>query len=314
MAADALPTGPLDQLFYYAKVVEHGGFAAAARALGIPKSRLSRHVNALEARLNVRLLQRSTRRFVVTELGQALYRHCQAMLTEAEAAYEVIEQSRAEPCGTLRVAAPIAVASSMLAPILPEFLSRFPRLHVEVHVDNRPVDVIGERFDAAIRVRTQPSGEHGLVMRSFAQTEEVVVASPGYLEANGSPAHPDDLARHAMLCFDEAPRRCFFARDGREVTVELAPRLLCHNFPVLLSAAVRGCGIALLPTSVVREALGDGRLQRVLPDWCLPQGTLHVVFPSRRGLLPSVRAFIDFLAERLPAMAIDPGERSPDYG
>ena len=301
----------LDDLYYYAMVVQHGGFAAAGRALGVPKSRLSRHVNALEARLGVRLLQRSTRRFVVTDVGEDLYRHCRAMLAEADAALEVVEQARAEPRGTLKIACPIALASANLAPILPDFLARYPQVRLDLQVSNRRVDVLGERFDAALRVRTRPSGEDGLVMRSFAELCELLVASPGYLECAGRPQAPEDLAAHATLSFDAAERQVWELQRGGSAAarVEIAPRLACHNFPVLLAATLAGQGIALLPESVVRAGLADGRLQHVLPDWSLPLGVLHVVFPSRRGLLPAVRAFIDFLVEQLPATLA--GEQVP---
>ena len=292
----------LDDLYYFAMVVQHGGFAAAGRVLEVPKSRLSRHVNALEQRLGVRLLQRSTRRFVVTEVGEDLYRHCQAMLAEAEAAFEVVEQARAEPRGTLKVACPIALASANLAPILPEFLQRYPKVRIDLHVANRRVDVLGERFDAALRVRTRPTGEDGLVMRTFANSCELLVASPGYLDRAGVPADPAALSTHATLSFEPGERHAWELHRGEEVVqVEHQPRLVCHNFPVLLTAAVAGQGIALLPQSVAAAALEDGRLRHVLPEWTLPLGVLHVVFPSRRGLLPAVRAFIDFLVDRLPS-------------
>ena len=224
------------------------------------------------------------------------------MLDEADAALEVVEQARAEPRGTLRIACPIALASANLAPILPEFLARHPRLRIDLQVTNRRVDVLAERFDAALRVRTRPTGEDGLVMRTFAQACELLVASPGYLSLHGAPREPQELATHATLSFDGSERQAWeLQRDGKgAIRVEISPRLVCHNFPVLLAAAVAGQGIALLPESVVAAALADGRLQQVLPQWSLPLGILHVVFPSRRGLLPAVRAFIDFLVERLP--------------
>lgn len=298
------PAMQLDRLQYYAMVVRHGGFSAASRALGIPKSRLSRHVDALEAELGVRLLQRSTRRFVVTETGQQLYRHCEAMLAEAEAAFEVVESARAEPRGRIRVACPVAVASTMLAPVLPRFLARFPKVRVDLHVSNRRVDLIGEGFDAALRVRSTPSGEDGVVMRSFAELCELLVASPEYLAAAGTPVHPAELAQHRALSFDESRERHLWrlrGPGGEEASVEVQPRLCCHEFAVLLDAARAGLGIALLPESVARADLASGRLRCVLPDWSLPQGIFHVVFPHRRGLLPAVRAFIDFLAESMPA-------------
>ncbi|MEZ5464264.1 MAG: LysR substrate-binding domain-containing protein [Lysobacteraceae bacterium] len=294
----------LDDLYYYAMVVKHGGFAAAGRELGVPKSRLSRHVNRLEEQLGVRLLQRSTRRFVVTDTGEDLYRHCQAMLAEAEAAFEVVEQAQSEPRGLVKVACPIALASAQLAPILPKFLKRYPKVRLDLHVDNRRVDVLGERFDAAIRVRSHPSGEDGLVMRRFAESCELLVASPAYLQRSGDPSHPEQLSGHATLSFADGEHQHWQLTGPDKQTVDVAhhPRLICHNFPVLRQAALDGLGIALLPTSVIADELADGRLRHVLPEWRLPLGILHVVFPSRRGMLPAVRAFIDFLVEEMPPM------------
>jgi DNA-binding transcriptional LysR family regulator len=302
-----IPAASLDDLYYYAMVVRHGGFAAAGRAIAMPKSRLSRHVNALETRLGVRLLQRSTRRFVVTDTGQQLFRHCEAMLTEAEAALEVAEVARAEPRGRVRVACPVAVAAAMLAPVLPQFLERFPQVRVDLQVSNRRVDLLGEGFDAALRVRQQPSGEDGLVMRSFAELCELLVASPDYLRRCPAPVEPADLSRHATLSYAGDGDRQFWQLNGpagQIANVEHQPRLLCHDFAVLLAAARAGQGIALLPESAARDALARGELSPVLPQWTLPQGIFHVVFPHRRGLLPAVRAFIDFLVETMPAAAL----------
>lgn len=298
-----IPAASLDDLYYYAQVVDHGGYAAAGRALAIPKSRLSRHVDALEARLGVRLLQRSTRRFVVTDVGRELYRHAQAMLSEAQAAFDAVAAAHSEPRGTVRIACPVAVATSMLAPVLPRFLSRFPKVRLDLDVSNRRVDVLAEGFDLALRVRTVPSGEDALVMRRFAELSEVLVASPGYLEAAGAPGEPADLASHATLSFSTGHERQVWTLtdpDGDSVRIEHEPRLRCHDFAVLHVAAVSGQGIALLPGSIARDALAAGTLVHVLPAWRLPQGVFHAVFPHRRGLLPAVRAFIDLLAETMP--------------
>jgi DNA-binding transcriptional LysR family regulator len=296
---------PLEGFYYFTQTVDHGGFAAAARALSIPKSRLSRHVAALEAQLNVRLVNRSTRRFVVTAVGHEVYRHAAAMLAEADAALEAVEFARAEPRGNLKVACPVALAQSALAPILPDFLVRFPQVRVHLQVSNRRVDVLSEGIDVALRVRSQPSGEDGLVMRVFRQLEEFLVASPAYLERAGTVAEPGQLARHETLDYaGEFERRPWelVGPEGARAPAEHSPRMVCHDFVVLRAAVLAGLGIARLPESVVREDLKSGALARVLPQWNSPQGVLHVVFPSRRGLLPAVRAFIDFLAERLPAM------------
>jgi len=295
---------PLEGFYYFTQVVDHGGFARAARALGIPKSRLSRHVMALEAQLNVRLLNRSTRRFAVTEVGHEVYRHATAMLAEADAALEAVEFARAEPRGTIRASCPVALAQSALAPMLPDFLEKYPAVRLHLHVSNRRVDVVREGLDVALRVRTQPSGEDGLVMRAFGRSNQFLVASPGYLARSGVPGSPQELRERATLDYggepDPGPWELVGAH-GESVRAEHTPRVLCHDFIVLRAAALAGLGIAQLPESVVREDLQSGALARVLPDWNTPEGIVHVVFPSRRGLLPTVRAFIDFLAERLPA-------------
>jgi DNA-binding transcriptional LysR family regulator len=295
---------PLEGFYYFTQVVDHGGFARAARALGVPKSRLSRHVVALEAQLNVRLLNRSTRRFAVTEVGQEVYRHATAMLAEADAAIEAVEFARAEPRGTIRASCPVALAQSALAAMLPAFLAKYPAVRLQMHVSNRRVDVVREGFDLALRVRSQPSGEDGLVMRAFGRANQLLVASPAYLARAGAPASPQELRERETLDYggelDPGPWQLVGAQ-GESMRAEHTPRVLCHDFIVLREAALAGLGIAQLPESVVREDLRSGALTRVLPDWSSPEGIVHVVFPSRRGLLPAVRVFIDFLADRLPA-------------
>lgn len=295
---------PLEGFYYFTQVVDSGGFAKAARALGIPKSRLSRHVAALETRLGVRLVNRSTRRFVVSDVGREVYQHANAMLAAADAALEVVEFARAKPCGTIRASCPVALAQAALAPILPEFLERYPAIRLELHVSNRRVDVLAESFDVALRVRTQPSGEDGLIMRTFREVDEFLVASPAYLGRAPALAEPVELREHTTLDYaGELDRRPWelIGPQGQSTPVEHRARIVCHDFVVLRAAALAGLGVARLPESVVREDLKRGALTRVLAGWRSPQGIVHVVFPTRRGMLPAVRAFIDFLAERLPA-------------
>ena len=296
---------PLDEFYYFAKVVEFGGYARAARALRIPKSRLSRHVSSLESRLAVRLVNRSTRKFVVTEVGQEVFRHASAMLAEADAALEAVEFARAEPRGVVRASCPVSVAQTTLTQIMPEFMTRYPSVRVLIHASNRRVDVLNEGIDVAFRVRTQPTGEDGLVMRKFREVSEFLVASPTYLARVGRPERPEQLAGLDTLGFapeTESQTWELFDADCKPARVEVKPRLVCHDFVLLKAAVHAGLGIALLPESVVRADLANGTLERMLPAWNLPQGVFHVVFPTRRGLLPAVRAFIDFAAERLPAL------------
>ncbi len=294
---------PLEGFYYFTQVVDHGGFARAARVLGIPRSRVSRHVVALEGTLNVRLVNRSTRRFVVTDVGHEVYRHATAMLAEADAALEAVEFVRAAPRGTIKVSCPVALAQTPLAALLPEFLQKYPSVRLQLHVSNRRVDVLSEGFDVALRVRSQPTGEDGLVMRSFGEFAELLVASPAYLARAGELTEPSQLAQHETLDYaGEFDRRPWdlVGPKGHAVQVEPVPRVCCHDFVVLRTAALAGLGLARLPETVVREDLKRGALVRALPAWSSPQGVLHVVFPSRRGVLPAGRAVIDVLAERLP--------------
>jgi len=293
----------LNDLYYFAMVVEHGGFAAAERALGIPKSRLSRRISQLETDMGVRLLQRSTRRFAVTDVGMSVYRHAQTMLTEAQAAREVVDRLSAEPRGVVRVSVPVALAQQQLPKLLPKFLDQYPKVRLQLHIGNRRVDLINEGFDVALRVRARLDDDGSLVMRSFGQIQELLVASPKYLDRAGRPKDPSDLASHLTLSIheDEAHQRWELHGPGGEVRrVDLQPRVAGFDFPLLQAMVKDGFGITMLPETVCAEAVRRGELEVVLPEWSLPQGICHAVFASRRGLLPAVRVFIDFLAENLP--------------
>ena len=293
----------LNDLYYFAMVVEHGGFAAAERALGIPKSRLSRRISQLEGDMGVRLLQRSTRRFAVTDVGMSVYRHAQTMLTEAQAAREVVDRLSAEPRGVVRVSVPVALAQQQLPKLLPKVLDQYPKVRLQLHIGNRRVDLINEGFDVALRVRARLDDDGSLVMRSFGQIQEMLVASPKYLDRAGRPKDPVDLASHLTLSIheDEAHQRWELHGPGGEVRrVDLQPRVAGFDFPLLQAMVKDGFGITMLPETVCAEAVRRGELEVVLPEWSLPQGICHAVFASRRGLLPAVRVFIDFLAEHLP--------------
>jgi DNA-binding transcriptional LysR family regulator len=286
-------------------VVDHGGFAAAERALGIPKSRLSRRITQLESDLGVRLLQRSTRRFSVTDVGNSVHRHAQTMLAEAQAARDVVERLSAEPRGIVRVSIPVGLAQQQMPALLPEFLARYPQVRLQLHVSNRRVDLINEGFDVAMRVRSRLDDDGGLVMRSFGEIQELLVASPKYLNGMGRPSDPDQLAEHVTLSMseDEVRQRWeLHGPEGEVRRVELKPRVSGFDFPMLRSLAEQGVGITLLPETMCAQQVRDGTLEVVLPQWRLPQGIFHAVFASRRGMLPAVRVFIDFLVEKMPAL------------
>jgi DNA-binding transcriptional LysR family regulator len=293
----------LNDLRFFAAVVEHRGFSAAGRALGTPKSRLSKRVAQLEERLGVRLLQRTTRRFAVTEIGERFYAHCRAALEEAQAAQDVVDELRAEPRGIVRVSCPVSLAQTIVAHVLPDFLIQYPKVQVRLLASNRRVDVINEGFDLAIRVRDKLDTDASLVLRSFGQSRVLLVASPAFLDAQGRPDTPDGLERLPLLSMLEhegAQILDLTDAQGHKTNVEMQARATCGEFAVLFEAAKRGVGIAMLPEFVCAPAITRGELEVVLPAWSMPQGTMHFVYPSRRGQLPGVRAFVEFLAEHLP--------------
>ncbi len=294
----------LNDLYLYAMVVEHGGFSKAERALDIPKSRLSRRITQLESELGVRLLQRGSRHFVVTDIGQRVYQHVQSMLTEAQAARDVVAELQVEPRGLLRVSVPVDIAEQQLPKILPEFMQRYPHIRLQLSVTNRRVDLLNEGIDVALRVRDTLDNDGSLVMRNFGQTESVLVASPDYLDRMGRPQHPDDLAQHITLSSNETEHKQLWTLhgpDGKQL-FEIQPRLAGSSFALLGALAEQGNGITLLPLMRCIDQLRSGALEVVLSNWRLPQGIYHAVFASRRGMLPAVRVFIDFLAEKIPPM------------
>ncbi len=290
----------LNDFYFFAAVVEHGGFSAASRALNVPKSRLSKRVSQLEDGLGVRLLQRTTRRFVATEAGERFSRHCQAMLSEARAATEAIAELGGEAGGTVRLSCPVSLAQSLLAPALPKFLARHPQVQLRVLSSNRRVDVIGEGLDVAVRVRDKLDSDAELVARSFGAKRVLLVASPAFLSKHGEPGTPQDLAALPLLSvFEHEGDQNWelYDRACTRTVVPVRPRLITGEFRILIEAALQGAGIAWVPEQSCVEELRSGRLRVVLPEWGLPQGILHIVYPSRRGMLPAVRALVDFLVE-----------------
>ncbi|THD60244.1 LysR substrate-binding domain-containing protein [Phenylobacterium sp.] len=292
----------LNDLFYYVQVVDHGGFAAAGRALGVQKSKLSRRILQLEERLGVRLLNRSSRRFSITEVGREFYHRCAAMLVEAEAAEQVVAQVRAEPRGIIRVSCPTALLSFQFSALIGRFMAENPAIEVHLEGTNRRVDVIAEGFDIAIRVRFPPLAPSDLVMRQLDQSTQCLVASPALV---AQPLiSPADLAGLPSLDLGPPSREHVWQLrhdDGRTAAVRHAPRLVTDDMSTLRDAAYAGVGVVQLPVMMVWEDLAAGRLVELVPDWRPPSGIVHATFASRRGLLPSVRAFLDFLVRECAA-------------
>ena len=289
----------LNDYAYFAEVVAHGGFAAAGRALREPKSKLSRRIAGLEERLGLRLIERSSRRFRVTDTGQAFYERCRAMLAEAEQAEALVRQAQAEPHGRIRFSCP----TGMLEPIsglISTFLARYPKVRLQLVATDRAVDLIEERIDLALRVRPSLTSDAALTMRSLGASTRILVASPqlasqvgcieqlGSLPALATHAAADDLEWHLE------------SGDGCKHVVRIQPRMGCEDMATVRKAAIDGLGVAILPDHVCQEALDVGRLVRVLPEWHGQQGIVHLVFTTRRGLPPAIRALIDHLAAGFP--------------
>ncbi|RWR03158.1 LysR family transcriptional regulator [[Pantoea] beijingensis] len=295
----------LNDLYYFVQSVDHGGFAPAGRALNMPKSKLSRRIAMLEERLGVRLIQRSTRHFSVTDVGQTYYEHCKAMLVEAEAAQESVDAHWAEPRGTLRISCPVALLHLHVGKMVTAFMLRYPHIDLHLEATNRRIDVLGEGFDVAIRVRPLPLEDSNLVMRVLSDRGQCLVASPDLIKRYGFPVLPADLQTWPSLGLGQ-PQNSFYwdlhGPDGAHARVPHSPRFITTDMVTLLEAALAGIGVLQLPSIMVAEQLEKGDLVRIVPDWAPRREVIHAVFPSRRGLLPGVRLLIDHLADSYAKM------------
>ncbi|MDR3430107.1 MULTISPECIES: LysR substrate-binding domain-containing protein [Silvimonas] len=294
----------LNDMLFFAEVVEAGGFSSASRALGIPKSRLSRRVAELEAHLGVRLLQRTTRKLAVTEIGELYFRHCVAIRDEARAATEVVEHVQSAPRGTIKVACPVTLAQTVVGEIIPQFMMRYPQVKLNMIVTNRVIDLLEEGIDVALRVRPTLQDSASLVIKQFGTTNAVLLASPAQLARQGQPSHPDELGwldTLAMSATDGRATWSLVGPGGVKQQVTHYPRYVADDMVTLKYAAVGGVGAVILPEYLCRPELTAGTLVPVLPDWTSATGYAHAVFPSRRGLVPAVRHFLDFLGEELLA-------------
>jgi DNA-binding transcriptional LysR family regulator len=295
----------LNDLYFFVQVVDHKGFAAAARELGMPRSRLSRRIGLLEERLGVRLIQRSTRSFAITDVGSEFYRHCVAMLVEADAAEEAIERIRAKPRGIVRVSCPSSVLYFQVAEMISRFMAGCPDVEVHLESTNRRVDVIREGFDIAIRVRFPPLEESDLVVKPLARSPQRLVASPSLVKKLALPLLPADLGHLPSLAWGPPHGEHEWQLDGPDgatARIPHNPRLITEDMVTLRLAALRGVGIAQMPTIVAGKDLAAGALVNLLAGWAPRTGVVQAVFPSRRGLLPSVRALLNFLGAEYAAL------------
>jgi DNA-binding transcriptional LysR family regulator len=287
--------------------VESGGFASASSRFGVPKSTLSKRVAALEASLRVRLIERNSRSFRLTEIGRGFYHHARAALVEVDSAQQLVQQRLAEPSGTVRLTASVPVVQFQLAPHFPAMARAWPQLRLEVRANDRFIDILQEGFDIAVRSHFAALPDSGLVQRTLAVEPVLLVVGQAYLHENGSPRKPSDLARHsALLTVPEAAHWVLINDNGETQAVQPQARLFADESVTLLHAAASGLGIASLPQSICSHHLERGELVRVLPGWTAGVVTTTALMPHRRSLLPSVRAVLEFLVERLGSPAAPP--------
>jgi DNA-binding transcriptional LysR family regulator len=300
----------LNDIYFFASVVQYGGFSAAARSIGVEKTRLSRRISALEKRLGVRLLQRTTRTLALTEAGQRFFERCVATVEGAQAAYESVAELRREPVGLVRLSSPVLLTQRCLAHALPGYMTAHPKVSIFVEPTDRTVNVIEERFDIAIRAKPVIEDVAGLVAKSLGQSQRVLVVSSAFLDRYGCPHDPAELPKFNTAAssddiIDGGARWTLTSLDNRTQHVELKPKLVTSDLRVRLQAAINGIGVALLPEQVVSAPLRERLVERVLPEWSGAKNILHLVYPTPRGMLPSVRSLIDYLLIHVPAWLRD---------
>jgi DNA-binding transcriptional LysR family regulator len=295
----------LNDFFLFVQVVDRGGFTAASRMLRTPKSTLSHRIQQLESNLGVRLLNRTSRKFGMTDAGQDFYRHAVAMLREAELAETAIRHRLSEPSGTIRCTGGVATMQFGMTGIISDFLIQHPKVNIIVHATDRVVDIVGENYDIAIRAHSGPLPDSDLVQRTLARAPWFLFAGSEYLAANGEPDNPEDLRNHPSLFMMRTGVDLFWRlrsadQAKNEVVIRVSPRLLSDDEIGLQQAAIEGLGIVALPAYICCAAVKSGALRRVLPNWIADDSAITALIPCRHGLLPSVRAFLDHLTTEFP--------------
>ena len=282
----------------FVKVAELGSVPKAADALDLSSAAASRHLAALENRLGVRLIERSTRRLFVTEVGKVFYTNAKAALTAMQGATEAVSASKNHPHGVLRVTASLSLCLQHILPLVPKFREQYPDVRLDIVAENRYHDIIDDNIDVALRTRDSEP-DSSLVIRRLTDTRRILAASPDYLERCGRPQHPQALAEHHLLLYTYAtdPYELTFQREDQTITVPATPALESNDGYLLRAAALQGQGILAQPTYVIHDDIVAGRLVPILSDWSLPRLEINLVYPSRHHLPAKTRVFIDFIVK-----------------
>lgn len=288
----------LAEMEAFATVVDQGGFTDAARKMGISKSAVSKHVSSLEARLGARLLNRTTRRVSPTEIGLVYYDRARQVLNDAGEADAIVTSMQSAPAGVLRISAATDFGANHLSPMLGDFLARYPQITVNMVLSNRYVELISEGFDMAVRVGEL--ADSTLRARKLTDTVIRMIAAPGYFEKYGRPRRIDDLNDHKLLHYSNHASGNVWkltAPSGEKRQVRTAGWLTVNDGQSLLTACIKGLGIAYLPSYLYQEAMEQGLVEEAIPDLPVETQSVYAIYPPGRYTQPKVRAFIDFLAE-----------------
>jgi DNA-binding transcriptional LysR family regulator len=286
-------------LAIFAKVVELRSFAGAAAELKLSKATVSKAVSRIEARLGAQLINRTSRRLALTGAGRQLAGRAAHILAEGEAAEDAALAQATMPRGLVRLAAPMSFGVLHIAPLLPEFLATYVEVSVDLHLSDAMVDLVGEGFDAAIRIAILP--DSSLVARRLCEIPRYLVGSPAYLNKHGRPKHPLHLAQHRCIgySYTTTPETWRFTKNGKSATVRPSGPLRVNNGDAMMPALIAGTGLGILPEFILREALAAGRVERLLADWSLPSGAAYWIAPPGGPRPKRVEVLADFLAEKL---------------
>ena len=293
----------MNDYFYFVHVVEKKGFAPAGRALGIPKSRISRHITQLEVKLGVRLIQRTSRQFKVTDIGKTFYQHARKAVDEVEAADAAVKQNLNILSGKIRVSCSVGMAQFALCDIVTRFIKQHPHVEIIQQVTNQSVDLVEHGIDMAVRAHSGPLPDSTLIQRRLTVADWGLFASPEYLERAGTPMNPEQLEKHAGLKLGWKPEKGSWTlknQDGSSFSIPYHPRLCSDDMVTLKKAASVGLGILGLPLYICREEMRINQLVRVLPDWTAGNADISLLMPSRQGVTPTVSTFAGYLGKELP--------------
>jgi DNA-binding transcriptional LysR family regulator len=290
----------LNDLWFFAEVVERGGFTAAARSLGVQKSRLSRRVRALEEEIGVRLLNRTSRSLSLTETGRQFHQHCLALVEESKAARDVVDRTRTKPQGIVRFSCPIGLLNAGMSGIISRYMLENPEVQILVDATNRRVDVVAEGMDFALRIRFPPLENTDLAVRQLGLSTHILVASPELGARHAPPASIESLKKWPTLCMANSTEKYAWNlvdAAGQTTPWGHQPRLATDDLAALRVAAIQGVGVAMLPRELVDSDIRAGRLQHLLPELASKPALVHAIFPTRRGMVPAVRHLLDALVE-----------------